>query len=192
MDGNDFRAWRERMGFNRMQAAEALGLGRNQPKRYEEMGDEELPEYIALACRALEGGGHPEQRDLTRDEIANDVAATLRKLPPDVRLKEIVAVTMLDGANRPFPSIVRYYVEWFNSNGLRELPDEIRDRLMQGLRAAIIAEARKMESSEIGRADTIQHFERLELLGIFTTDRAKALLDCWANPIDLRRYFFPS
>ena len=54
MTGNHFKAWRERMGFNRSQAAEALGVGRNQPQIYEEMEDTQIPAYIARACMHLE------------------------------------------------------------------------------------------------------------------------------------------
>lgn len=52
MTGADFKAWRERLGLNRIDAAAALGTGRNQPQRYEE--GQEIPLYIALACAALE------------------------------------------------------------------------------------------------------------------------------------------
>lgn len=190
MNGRDFAAWRERMGFNRLQAAEALGLGRNQPQRYEEAEDEDVPHYIDLACRVIEGRGHPSARDMTSDEIAGDTAYALSRNPPDMRLKEIVAVTMHRGATRPFPQIHRYYVEWFDSNGLRDLPAEIEHRLFQGLKGAVIAEARKLERSGLGQVQAHAHFEELELLAIFTTDRAKALVDCWAAPIDLLHRFY--
>lgn len=52
MKAEDFTAWREMMGFNRVQCAEALGLSRNMPKRYED-GDAEIPLYISLACASL-------------------------------------------------------------------------------------------------------------------------------------------
>ncbi|WP_188825070.1 XRE family transcriptional regulator [Brucella endophytica] len=58
MKPEDFTAWRERMGFNRVQAAEALGLSRNMPQRYED-GAAEIPLYIALACAALIRGIAP-------------------------------------------------------------------------------------------------------------------------------------
>lgn len=53
-----FHSWRTRMGFNRSQAAEALGLSRNQPQRYED-GIVPIPLYIALACAALAYGLPP-------------------------------------------------------------------------------------------------------------------------------------
>ncbi|WP_420961086.1 helix-turn-helix domain-containing protein [Brucella sp. IR073] len=58
MTPEDFKAWRERMGFNRVQAAEALGVSRNMPQRYED-GHAEIPLYIALACAALVRGIAP-------------------------------------------------------------------------------------------------------------------------------------
>lgn len=187
MSPEDFKAWRERMGFNRTQAAEALGTGRNQPQRYED-GDV-IPRHIELACEALEAHGHHMQRDMTREEIADDAAYSLRRLPPDVRLKEIVAVTMHRGETRPFPEIHRYYVEWFDTNGLRTLPDVLETVLLDGLRAQIIGENRKMERSGLGQASSAMFFDQLELLAIFTTDRAKALVDCWASPINLAERF---
>lgn len=53
MDREDFRAWRVHMGFNRTEAAAALGMGRNMPQRYED-GETEIPNYVALACSALD------------------------------------------------------------------------------------------------------------------------------------------
>lgn len=53
----DFLAWRTSLGLNRSQAAEALGLGRNQPQRYEE--GQPIPLYIALACAAISRGIKP-------------------------------------------------------------------------------------------------------------------------------------
>lgn len=58
MKAEDFTAWREKMGLNRVQSAEALGLSRNMPKRYED-GEAEIPLYIALACAALDFGLPP-------------------------------------------------------------------------------------------------------------------------------------
>lgn len=57
MTANDFLEWRKRLGFNRTEAAEALGLGRNQPQRYEE--GQPIPKYIALACAAIAFGLPP-------------------------------------------------------------------------------------------------------------------------------------
>lgn len=52
MQPQDFRAWRAKMKFNRSQAAEALGLSRNMPQRFED-GIADIPKYVGLACAAL-------------------------------------------------------------------------------------------------------------------------------------------
>ena len=156
----DFGAWRKRMGYNRSQAADAIGLGRNQPKKYEEDGVP-VPRYVELACKQIEG-------DMTMKE----------------RKKEIIAVTV-KGGDRPFPEIHKFYVDWFDSNGMRELPAKVENDLFDGLRSAIIIGNRAMERSALGGADTRRFFDGLELLAIFTTDRAKALIDRWAEPINL-------
>ena len=57
MTSTEFREWRERLGLNRVEAATALGMGRNQPQRYED--GQEIPLYIALACAALAHGLPP-------------------------------------------------------------------------------------------------------------------------------------
>lgn len=57
MTSEDFREWRERLGLSRSQVAEALGIGINQPKRYEE--GQKIPRYIALACAAVALGIPP-------------------------------------------------------------------------------------------------------------------------------------
>lgn len=57
MNAQEFIEWRKRLGLNRTEAAEALGLGRNQPKRYEE--GQTIPKYIALACAAIAYGLPP-------------------------------------------------------------------------------------------------------------------------------------
>lgn len=57
MTASDFSEWRERLGLSRSQAAEALGIGVNQPKRYEE--GQKIPRYIALACAAVARGIQP-------------------------------------------------------------------------------------------------------------------------------------
>lgn len=50
----EFTAWRERMGLNRVKAAKALGLSGNMPQGYEdEEAEAEIPLYVALACAAL-------------------------------------------------------------------------------------------------------------------------------------------
>ena len=58
MTAQEFIEWRTRLGFNRTQAAKALGLGRNQPERYEDDG-QPIPLYVALACAALARGIAP-------------------------------------------------------------------------------------------------------------------------------------
>ena len=60
MDAKDFRTWRHVLGFNRSRAAEALGLSRNMPQRFED-GLTDIPEYIALACAAIYHGVEPYQ-----------------------------------------------------------------------------------------------------------------------------------
>lgn len=57
MTAQEFIEWRTRLGLNRTQAAEALGLGRNQPQRYED--GQPIPLYIALACAAVARGISP-------------------------------------------------------------------------------------------------------------------------------------
>lgn len=57
MTPTEFREWRERLGLNRVEAADALGMGRNQPKRYEE--GQPIPKYVALACAAIALGVKP-------------------------------------------------------------------------------------------------------------------------------------
>lgn len=62
MTSEEFKQWREQMNLNRIEAAAALGMGRNQPQRYEE--GQHIPRYIALACAALlaELPPYPEQK----------------------------------------------------------------------------------------------------------------------------------
>jgi len=54
----DFARWRKLMGFNRTQAAEALGVSRNMPAKYE-AGTVPIPLTVALACAALIRGVKP-------------------------------------------------------------------------------------------------------------------------------------
>lgn len=54
----EFTRWRSLMGLNRSQAAEALGLSRNMPGKYE-AGTVPVPRYVALACAALVRGIQP-------------------------------------------------------------------------------------------------------------------------------------
>lgn len=58
MTSAGFTAWRKLMNLNRTQAAEALGLSRNMPAKYE-AGIAPVPRYVALACAALIKGIHP-------------------------------------------------------------------------------------------------------------------------------------
>jgi transcriptional regulator with XRE-family HTH domain len=54
----DFARWRELMSLNRTQAAEALGVSRNMPAKYE-AGTAPIPLTVALACAALIRGISP-------------------------------------------------------------------------------------------------------------------------------------
>lgn len=54
----DFARWRELMGFNRTKAAEALGISRNMPAKFE-AGTAPISLTIALACAALVRGVKP-------------------------------------------------------------------------------------------------------------------------------------
>lgn len=103
--------------------------------------------------------------------------------------KEIVAVTMQRGDTRPFPSVLKFYVPWFDSNALHALPQDIEAQIFTALRQTIIAQNRALEHSGLGQADAKQFFDELELLAIFTTDRAKALLNFWDNPLNLSEHF---
>ena len=58
MTAADFRQWRALMGLNRTKAAEALEIGRNQPRKYEE-GIADIPAHIAFACAAMARGIKP-------------------------------------------------------------------------------------------------------------------------------------
>lgn len=58
MKAEEFKAWRERMGLKKIEAAEALGISRNMPQRYED-GLAPIPRYIALACAAVAHGLPP-------------------------------------------------------------------------------------------------------------------------------------
>jgi len=52
------KAWRERLGLNKSEAALRLGLARNTYTAYEE-GRAEIPLYVALACAAIAYGLPP-------------------------------------------------------------------------------------------------------------------------------------
>ncbi len=53
-----FRAFRERMGLNKSQIAEALEIDRRTAARFERDGTA-IPRHIALACAALAQGLPP-------------------------------------------------------------------------------------------------------------------------------------
>ena len=50
-----FKAFRDRMHFSKVQAAEALEIDRRTVARYES-GEAPIPRHIALACAALAQG----------------------------------------------------------------------------------------------------------------------------------------
>jgi transcriptional regulator with XRE-family HTH domain len=58
MTPEDFARWRSLMGLNRTQAAQALGISRNMPAKYE-AGTATIPLHVALACSALVRGLAP-------------------------------------------------------------------------------------------------------------------------------------
>ena len=84
MTKEDFKAWREHVGFNRKQACDALGLGRNTPQRYED-GKANIPLYVALACAALAHGLSPwTKNDNGRPGKADRETVTLSVTPATV------------------------------------------------------------------------------------------------------------
>jgi DNA-binding XRE family transcriptional regulator len=58
MTPTDFARWRELMSLNRTQAAEALGVSRNMPAKYE-AGTAAIPITVAMACACLIRGIPP-------------------------------------------------------------------------------------------------------------------------------------
>jgi hypothetical protein len=46
-DASMFARWRKSLGLNRTEAADELGMGRNQPQRYED--GQPIPKYVAMA-----------------------------------------------------------------------------------------------------------------------------------------------
>ena len=52
MTATQFTEWRGRLGLSKTAAAEALGISRNMPQRYES-GASPIPHYVALACAAV-------------------------------------------------------------------------------------------------------------------------------------------
>ncbi len=64
MTPEDFHAWRKRMGFKKIEAARALGIGVRTLDYYEagersDGGASPIPRAIALACAALAFGLPP-------------------------------------------------------------------------------------------------------------------------------------
>jgi transcriptional regulator with XRE-family HTH domain len=53
----EFEAWRTRLNLSRKDAADALGINRNQPRRYEE--GTPIPRTVALAAAAIAYGLPP-------------------------------------------------------------------------------------------------------------------------------------
>lgn len=85
MTSEDFKAWREQMGWNRSEAAQMLGLGRNMPQKYED-GIAAVPSYVALACSALAAGLNEWPIDRmrwasTRDDESNSIIVTITRGP---------------------------------------------------------------------------------------------------------------
>lgn len=68
MTPQDFTDWRGRLGLSKTAAADALGISKNMPSRYE-TGEAKIPKYIALACSAVAlsvppyGSTDPAKRD---------------------------------------------------------------------------------------------------------------------------------
>lgn len=58
MTPETFRAWRKRLGLRQRQAAEALGVTREQVSRYER-GVHPISRTVALACAAVAMGIPP-------------------------------------------------------------------------------------------------------------------------------------
>jgi hypothetical protein len=50
-DPDLFRQWRASLGLSRIGAAEELGMGRNQPQRYED--GQPIPKYVAMAMASF-------------------------------------------------------------------------------------------------------------------------------------------
>jgi len=63
MKPQEFTEWRERLGLSRSGAAEALGLSRNMPQRYED-GEADIPLYVELACAHLENSQRIQMESL--------------------------------------------------------------------------------------------------------------------------------
>jgi DNA-binding XRE family transcriptional regulator len=58
MTANHFAAFRARMGWTKVQLAEALEIDRRTAARYE-AGEAPIPRHVALACAALAQGLPP-------------------------------------------------------------------------------------------------------------------------------------
>lgn len=58
MTGEDFKAWRKRVGKTQQQAADAIGITKRSVQLYE-ADDQPVPRTVALACAAIEAGLEP-------------------------------------------------------------------------------------------------------------------------------------
>jgi len=58
MNDKELKEWRLRMGLSKSSASIALGMSRT-TFTYYEMGDRNIPKYIALACSAIAHGLPP-------------------------------------------------------------------------------------------------------------------------------------
>lgn len=63
MTPEDFRAWRKRMEFTQVQAAEAMGVSRDTIIRIEAEDAGEVPKTHELATQAIEQGNHVESSE---------------------------------------------------------------------------------------------------------------------------------
>jgi predicted transcriptional regulator len=58
LTGQTLTEWRERMGYSKTDASDALGCSRTAWRGWEE-GTQDIPRYIGLACAALALGMKP-------------------------------------------------------------------------------------------------------------------------------------
>ncbi len=75
-------AWRDRLGFNKAEAARRLGIARNSLAAYE-AGAQTVPIYIALACAALAYGLPP----IGGEAAALEAAESPAKSPAEPALR---------------------------------------------------------------------------------------------------------
>lgn len=113
MSSADFRAWLERHGFTYDAAAAQLGISRRLVAYY--AGKRNVPRYIALACRYLDG------------ELAADDATNI-KAPADVTTWEKVLETLW----RERPSFRAKYGRF--ELGERQSADSIKEEILQSIR----------------------------------------------------------